>query len=46
MKKGWSLAAALHRDNRLLVIKLLVVTALMFGFGYALVPLYRAVCTA
>ena len=46
MKKNWSLAAALHRDNRQLVVKLLVVTALMFGFGYALVPLYRAVCTA
>ncbi len=26
--------------------KLLVVTTLMFGFGYALVPLYKAVCTA
>ena len=29
-----------------MVGKLLVVTALMFGFGYALVPIYRAVCTA
>jgi len=29
-----------------MVGKLLVVTALMFGFGYALVPLYRAICTA
>ncbi len=26
--------------------KLVVVTTLMFGFGYALVPLYKAVCTA
>ncbi|MBX9715379.1 MAG: cytochrome c oxidase assembly protein [Burkholderiaceae bacterium] len=26
--------------------KLLVVTAVMFGFGYALVPLYKAICTA
>jgi cytochrome c oxidase assembly protein subunit 11 len=26
--------------------KLVVVTVLMFGFGYALVPLYQAVCTA
>lgn len=44
--KPWSFAAALHRDNRQLVGKLVVVVALMFGFGYALVPLYRAVCTA
>ncbi len=29
-----------------MVAKLLVVTALMFGFGYALVPLYKAICTA
>ena len=41
-----SLAATLLRDNRQMVGKLLVVTALMFGFGYALVPLYRAICTA
>jgi len=26
--------------------KLLVITALMFGFGYAMVPLYKAICTA
>lgn len=39
-------AAALLRDNRQMVAKLLVVTVLMFGFGYALVPLYRAICTA
>ena len=38
--------ATLRRDNRRMVGKLLVVTALMFGFGYALVPLYRAICTA
>ncbi|MEO6278716.1 cytochrome c oxidase assembly protein [Roseateles sp.] len=38
--------AALHRDNRQLVGKLAVVVALMFGFGYALVPLYRAICSA
>jgi cytochrome c oxidase assembly protein subunit 11 len=41
-----SRAAALLRDNRQMVGKLLVVTALMFGFGYALVPLYRAICSA
>ncbi len=37
---------ALHRDNRQLVLKLAVVVALMFGFGYALVPLYKAICAA
>ena len=29
-----------------MVGKLVVVTALMFGFGYALVPIYRAICEA
>ena len=33
-------------DNRRMVGKLVVVAALMFGFGYALVPLYRAICDA
>ncbi len=42
----WTFAAALRRDNLHLVGKLVVVTALMFGFGYALVPMYRAICTA
>jgi cytochrome c oxidase assembly protein subunit 11 len=37
---------ALHADNRRLVLKLVVVVSLMFGFGYALVPIYRAVCQA
>jgi cytochrome c oxidase assembly protein subunit 11 len=36
----------LLRDNQQLVIKLALITALMFGFGYALVPLYRAICDA
>jgi len=44
--KAWPLSRALRRDNLQMVGKLLVVTALMFGFGYALVPLYRAVCSA
>ncbi len=39
-------AAALSRDNRQLMLKLAVVVALMFGFGYAMVPLYRAICSA
>ncbi|NCT85490.1 MAG: cytochrome c oxidase assembly protein [Comamonadaceae bacterium] len=38
--------AALRRDNRQLLTKLAVIVALMFGFGYALVPLYRAICAA
>ena len=38
--------AALRRDNRRMLGKLAVVAALMFGFGYALVPMYRAICDA
>ena len=41
-----SRARALLVDNRRMVGKLLVVTLLMFGFGYALVPIYKAVCSA
>jgi len=33
-------------DNRRMLGKLLVVTVVMFGFGYALVPMYRAICDA
>jgi cytochrome c oxidase assembly protein subunit 11 len=33
-------------DNRRMVLRLLVVVAAMFGFGYALVPMYRAICNA
>jgi cytochrome c oxidase assembly protein subunit 11 len=43
---SWTFAAALRRDNRQLVGKLVVVVFLMFGFGYALVPMYRAICAA
>ena len=39
-------AALLLGDNRRLLGKLLVVATLMFGFGYALVPMYRAICEA
>jgi len=39
-------AAALRSDNRRIFGKLVVVTALMFGFGYALVPIYKTICTA
>lgn len=37
---------ALQRDNWALVGKLTVIVALMFAFGYALVPVYRAICQA
>ena len=33
-------------DNRRLLGRLLVVSLAMFGFGYALVPMYRAICDA
>jgi cytochrome c oxidase assembly protein subunit 11 len=38
--------ALLQRDNRALLRKLAVVALLMFGFGYALVPLYKSICEA
>ena len=37
---------SLVRDNWRMVGKLAVVTALMFGFGYALVPIYKSICDA
>ena len=40
------LSLAMLHANRRLLGKLLVVAALMFGFGYALVPMYRAICDA
>jgi cytochrome c oxidase assembly protein subunit 11 len=39
-------AGDLPADNRLMGRKLLVVVGLMFAFGYALVPMYRAICDA
>jgi len=36
----------LSLDNRRMLGKLLVAALLMFGFGYALVPLYKAICDA
>lgn len=44
-KPGW-MSLTLRRENRLMVGKLCVIVLLMFGFGYALVPLYNAICTA
>ena len=39
-------APELRSDNLRILGKLAVVAALMFGFGYALVPMYRAICAA
>src|SRR5258708_19777967 len=30
--------------NRSMLVKLFVVALMMFGFGFALVPIYRAIC--
>jgi cytochrome c oxidase assembly protein subunit 11 len=38
--------ALMRRDNWRMVGKLAVVVAVMFAFGYALVPIYRTICTA
>lgn len=38
--------ARLRRDNLRMVGKLTLVAGLMFGFGYALVPLYKHICEA
>jgi cytochrome c oxidase assembly protein subunit 11 len=39
-------SSALQGDNRRMVGKLVVIALLMFGFGYALVPMYRSICDA
>jgi cytochrome c oxidase assembly protein subunit 11 len=41
-----SRAQRLSRDNTRLLGKLALIAALMFGFGYALVPFYKAICDA
>ncbi|HEX6018247.1 MAG TPA: cytochrome c oxidase assembly protein [Burkholderiaceae bacterium] len=46
MDRPRTLSTLLRADNRRMMAKLAVVAALMFGFGYALVPIYRAVCNA
>ncbi|MCW5611151.1 MAG: cytochrome c oxidase assembly protein [Rubrivivax sp.] len=33
-------------DNRRLMTRLLVIVVLMFGFGWSLIPMYRAICDA
>lgn len=32
--------------HKQMVVKLVVIVAVMFGFGYAMVPMYRAICAA
>ena len=39
-------AALLLRDIRVMLAKLAVIVCLMFGFCYALVPVYKAICNA
>ncbi len=47
MKFNWPNGSALaRRDHRQMVAKLVVIVAAMFGFGYALVPLYKHICEA
>jgi cytochrome c oxidase assembly protein subunit 11 len=41
-----ALSRLLRADNLRMTRKLVVVAALMFGFGYALVPIYKAICQA
>jgi len=36
----------LQLQSRDLLFKLMVVAVMMFGFGYAMVPMYRAICEA
>ena len=40
------LSSFILADNHRMLGKLVVVVAMMFGFGYALVPTYRAICDA
>ena len=40
------LSRLLRGDNLRMTGKLVVVAGLMFGFGYALVPIYKAICNA
>lgn len=36
--------AALHKANRKIALRLILVAGLMFGFGYVLAPLYDSIC--
>lgn len=46
MNRPLAAGVALKRDNWHMLGKLAVIATLMFGFGYALVPMYKAICTA
>jgi cytochrome c oxidase assembly protein subunit 11 len=46
LKQATSAARGLRLDNLRMLGKLAVVASMMFGFGYALVPMYQAICTA
>jgi cytochrome c oxidase assembly protein subunit 11 len=37
-------ASSVDSDNRTILRKLVIISALMFAFGWALVPLYRKIC--
>ncbi len=41
---GHALGGARRALNRQVLIRLLVVTVLMFGFGFALIPFYEKIC--
>ncbi len=43
---GSAWLARLRRANLQMVGKLVVVTGVMFGFGYAMVPMYKHICEA
>jgi len=38
--------ARIERENTVLMRKLLVITVVMLGFGFAMVPMYRQICEA
>jgi cytochrome c oxidase assembly protein subunit 11 len=38
--------ASVRAENRRMLVRLALVAAAMFGFGYALVPFYYAICKA
>jgi cytochrome c oxidase assembly protein subunit 11 len=40
------MSVGLQRENRRLFVRLAIVAVGMFGFGYALVPVYRQICIA
>ncbi|WP_414638911.1 cytochrome c oxidase assembly protein [Aquabacterium sp.] len=45
-RKPSSVSRRVAASNRQMVGKLVVIAGVMFGFGYAMVPMYRAICDA